>query len=85
MKALGASGRRIFTIYLTQVLLMALIGGVIGAALGAILPFAISWIFGAIIPLPLDPALHPAELLLAIAIRIADGAGLRAVAARTRA
>src|SRR5262252_865572 len=28
MKSLGASGRRIFTIYLTQVLLMALIGGV---------------------------------------------------------
>ncbi|MFZ2094703.1 MAG: FtsX-like permease family protein, partial [Pseudolabrys sp.] len=27
MKALGASGRRIFTIYLTQVLLLALIGG----------------------------------------------------------
>ncbi len=66
MKALGASGRRIFTIYLTQVLLMALIGGIIGASLGAILPFAISWLFGAIIPLPLDPALHPAELLLAL-------------------
>jgi putative ABC transport system permease protein len=66
MKALGASGRRIFTIYLTQVLLMALIGGIIGAAFGAILPFAISWLFGAIIPLPLDPALHPAELLLAV-------------------
>src|SRR6476469_397878 len=66
MKALGASGRRIFTIYLTQVLLMALIGGVIGAALGAILPFAISWLFGSIIPLPLVPALHPPELLLAI-------------------
>jgi len=66
MKALGASGRRIFTIYLTQVLLMALIGGVIGAALGAILPFAISWVFGSIIPLPLEPALHPPELLLAV-------------------
>ena len=66
MKALGASGRRIFTIYLTQVLLMALIGGVIGAALGAILPFAISWLFGSIIPLPLDPALHAPELLLAV-------------------
>jgi putative ABC transport system permease protein len=66
MKALGASGRRIFTIYLTQVLLMALIGGVIGSALGAILPFAISWLFGSIIPLPLVPAFHPPELLLAI-------------------
>jgi len=66
MKALGASGRRIFTIYLTQVLLMAVVGGLIGAALGATLPFAISWMFGAIIPLPLVPALHPGELLLAL-------------------
>src|SRR5262245_65576874 len=45
---------------------MALIGGVIGAGLGAILPFAISWVFGSIIPLPLEPALHPPELLLAV-------------------
>ncbi len=66
MKALGASGRRVFAIYLTQVLLLALIGGAIGTVLGAILPFAISWAFGAIIPLPIEPALHPAELVLAL-------------------
>lgn len=66
MKALGASGARVFSIYLTQVLLLALIGGAIGAVLGAVLPFAISWTFGAIIPLPLVPALHPAELVLAM-------------------
>jgi putative ABC transport system permease protein len=66
MKALGASGRRVFEIYLTQVLLLALVGGIIGAALGAILPFAISWTFGAIIPLPIMPALHPGELVLAL-------------------
>lgn len=66
MKALGASGQRVFAIYLTQVLLLALIGGVIGAALGAVLPFAISWTFGAIIPLPFVPAFHPDELILAL-------------------
>ena len=66
MKALGASGRRVFTIYLTQVLLLALFGGAIGVTIGAILPFVISWTFGAIIPLPIVPALHPAELLLAL-------------------
>jgi putative ABC transport system permease protein len=66
MKALGASGRRIFSIYLTQVLLMAAAGGILGVALGAILPFMISWTFGAIIPLPLVPALHPGELMLAL-------------------
>jgi len=66
LKALGASGGRVFTVYLTQVLLLALIGGVIGMALGAMLPFAIAWTFGAIIPLPLMPAVHPAELVLAL-------------------
>ncbi|MEP7030898.1 MAG: FtsX-like permease family protein [Pseudolabrys sp.] len=66
LKALGASGRRVFAMYLTQVLLLALVGGLIGVALGAVLPFLISWTFGAIIPLPLLPALHPSELALAL-------------------
>ena len=66
MKALGASGRRVFAIYLTQVLVLALIGGIIGAGLGAALPYVISWTFGAIIPLPLVPAFHPIELALAV-------------------
>jgi putative ABC transport system permease protein len=66
MKALGASGRRVFAIYLTQVVLIAVVGGIIGVALGAVLPFAITGLFGAIIPLPLVPALHPGELLLAL-------------------
>jgi len=66
MKALGASGRRVFAVYLTQVLLLALVGGLIGVALGAILPYFIAWTFGAIIPLPFVPAMHPAELVLAL-------------------
>ena len=66
LKALGASGRRVFTIYLSQALLLALIGGVIGATLGAALPFVVAWTFGAIIPLPLVPALHGSELALAL-------------------
>ena len=66
MKALGASGGRVFAIYLTQVMLLACVGGAIGMALGAILPFAVAWTFGAIIPLPIEPALHPAALVLAL-------------------
>src|SRR4029079_10549358 len=38
LKALGASGSRVFAIYLSQVMLLALIGSLIGLALGAILP-----------------------------------------------
>ena len=66
MKALGASGRRIFAIYLTQVMLLAFVGGAIGVTLGAMLPFIVSSVFGSIIPLPIVPSLHPGELILAL-------------------
>ncbi|MGA9560975.1 MAG: FtsX-like permease family protein, partial [Pseudolabrys sp.] len=41
-------------------------GGTIGVTFGAILPFVVSWTFGAVIPLPIVPALHPGELALAL-------------------
>ena len=66
LKALGASGRRVFAIYLTQVILLALIGGVIGAALGAALPFIVVGVFGSIIPLPIVPAIQAPELILSL-------------------
>ncbi len=66
MKALGASGQRVFSIYLTQVLLLALVGGIIGMALGAWLPYLVSWIFGKLIPLPIEPSVHPRDLGLAL-------------------
>jgi putative ABC transport system permease protein len=66
MKALGATGRRVFAIYLTQVLLLALVGGVIGVGLGAAMPYLVSWTVGSIIPLPMEPSLHMAQLALAL-------------------
>jgi len=66
MKALGATGARVFSIYLMQVLTMAVAGGVIGVAAGAALPYAITGLFGAVIPLPIDPSLHAGELALAL-------------------
>src|SRR5262245_4063606 len=65
LKSLGATGRGVFWIYLTQTLLLASIGALPGLAIGAALPFLISWAFGAIIPLPLAPALYPGNLALA--------------------
>jgi putative ABC transport system permease protein len=63
-KALGATGRDVFTIYLTQVIVLAGIGSVIGLAAGAALPFIIVDVFGKLLPLPVVPALHPDELAL---------------------
>ncbi len=66
LKALGAGGSRVFAIYLTQVLLLALAGGLIGVALGAAMPFAVAWMFKAILPLPIEPAVFPGDLALAL-------------------
>ena len=63
-KALGATGRDVFAIYLTQVTVLAVIGSAIGLAIGAALPFIIVGLFGKLLPLPVAPALHPDELLL---------------------
>lgn len=66
LKAVGASGRRIFAIYFTQVVILALIGGAIGTVIGAALPFAVVGAFGSLIPLPIIPAVHAGELGLAM-------------------
>ncbi|HYS88387.1 MAG TPA: FtsX-like permease family protein, partial [Bradyrhizobium sp.] len=63
-KALGATGRDVFTIYLTQVVVLAVVGSVIGLAVGAALPFIIVGVFGKLLPLPVVPALHQGELAL---------------------
>jgi putative ABC transport system permease protein len=63
-KALGATGRDVFTIYLTQVIVLAGIGSIIGLAAGAALPFVIVGVFGKLLPLPVIPALHADELVL---------------------
>src|ERR1700722_2865037 len=65
-KALGATGRDVFSIYLTQVIVLAGIGSVIGLAAGAALPFIIVGVFGELLPLPVVPALHPGELALSL-------------------
>jgi putative ABC transport system permease protein len=66
LKALGATGSRVFAIYLTQVLLLAALAALPGLAVGAALPFLIARSFGAVLPLPLAPALDPGALGLAL-------------------
>jgi putative ABC transport system permease protein len=63
-KALGATGREVFTIYLTQVMALATLGSLIGLAIGAALPFLIVGLFGKILPLPVEATFHAGELAL---------------------
>ncbi|MGJ4952652.1 ABC transporter permease [Bradyrhizobium sp. HKCCYLS20291] len=63
-KALGATSRDVFGIYLVQVMVLATIGSIIGLCAGAALPFVIVGLFGKILPLPVIAAVHPDELAL---------------------
>jgi putative ABC transport system permease protein len=65
-KAVGATGRDVFAIYLTQVIGLAMIGSIIGLAAGAALPFAIVHLFGKLLPLPVEPTLHLNELAMSL-------------------
>jgi putative ABC transport system permease protein len=67
LKSLGATGGRVFAIYLSEVMILAAIGTALGLLVGIALPFAISAAFGAVLPLPIEPAVHAGELVFAIA------------------
>jgi putative ABC transport system permease protein len=67
MKSLGASGTRVFLIYFAEVMMLAGIGAAIGLALGAALPFGLAGVLRPLMPLPFAPALHPGELVAALA------------------
>jgi putative ABC transport system permease protein len=62
LKALGATGLDIFSIYLGQVLVLALLGIAIGLALGAAVPFLLAGVLAAVLPVPVAPALYPDQL-----------------------
>jgi putative ABC transport system permease protein len=66
LKSVGATGRELFAIYLCQVIALACLGALPGLVIAGALPYVIVWGFGGLLPLPLAPALHPAELALAL-------------------
>jgi putative ABC transport system permease protein len=70
LKALGESGGGIFAIYCTEILAVAVFASLLGAALGAALPFAITYFFAAILPLPVGPAVQVSALALSVAYGI---------------
>lgn len=66
LKSLGATGNQVVAVYFLQIMLLALIGAGIGLVLGALLPFVIIALFGALLPLPLIPAVNAGDLMLAL-------------------
>ena len=66
-KSLGASGRQIFVLHLTQVLLISGIGIAIGLCVGVLLPFALDAAIGDALPIRAEFAIRPATLGIATA------------------
>ncbi|WP_210496580.1 ABC transporter permease [Microvirga antarctica] len=66
LKSLGAPGGQVVALYLTQVMAIAFVGIVIGLAVGAALPFAVTALFGHLLPIPIAPTLAWSELGIAL-------------------
>ena len=61
-KSLGASGGFVFTVYLVQIVLIALIGIVVGLAIGAAMPFLAAGFLSWVLPLPATGGFYPGAL-----------------------
>jgi putative ABC transport system permease protein len=57
-KSLGASGGFVFTVYLVQILIIAVVGILIGLVLGALMPFAATAALSSIIPVPAEGGIY---------------------------
>jgi putative ABC transport system permease protein len=66
LKSLGAPGGQVVMLYLTQVMLIAVVGIAIGLAFGAALPFVVTGLFGHLLPIPIQPTLAWSELGIAL-------------------
>ena len=65
LKSLGASGGQVFTIYLAQVMLLAVAGVVLGLALGLLLPLAVRLVPDGVLPIAPDLGVYAGPLLRA--------------------
>ena len=62
LKSLGATGGRVFSIMLTEVMLIAAAGIIIGLAIGAAMPFVVEVAFAGVLPIQLAPSVYPAQI-----------------------
>ena len=84
LKAIGATGSGVVGLALVEFMIVALVGALLGAALGSAIPFAVNWLFGSLLPIPLAPSISPSPHGPRADLRIVDGARLLDRAARTR-
>ena len=68
LKCLGASARDVFGIYLTEILLVAMLGLALGLAAGALTPAVAHALLKDILPLPLTAQIEALPLLLTAAL-----------------
>lgn len=66
LKAIGASGGFIFQMYLSQILIIALLATLIGVAIGAMVPPIASVFLSGVLPVGAANGLYPSELLLGV-------------------
>ncbi|WP_274423861.1 ABC transporter permease [Chelativorans sp. YIM 93263] len=64
-KSLGASGGFVVTVYLIQILVIALVGIAAGLVLGALMPFGASAMLASVLPMPSNVGIYPGALGLA--------------------
>lgn len=64
-KSLGAGGTFVVTIYLIQIMTLALVGVALGLVLGAIAPFATARFLESVIPVAASASIYPGALALA--------------------
>jgi putative ABC transport system permease protein len=64
-KSLGASGGFVFTLYLAQIMIIAVAGIAVGLVLAALMPFAASAALSSLIPVPTEAGVYPGALALA--------------------
>jgi putative ABC transport system permease protein len=67
LKSLGATGGFVFALTLTEVLVLALAGSLIGLLAGSAIPPLLLALFGHLLPLPLSMTIYPSELLRGVA------------------
>ncbi len=67
LKAIGATGTSVVMLGVVEFVIVALIGAAAGAVLGSAIPFAVDWLFGALLPVPLAPSIEPGVIALGLA------------------